>query len=242
MKKLLLSSFLAVTTVCGFAQLDLAITQIVSPSASATITDAQQVTSEFVVTNDGTTTLNPNDTIYFRNELNGTTQTYTSGGSQFNVFSYILTKTLAPNDTVLVGITLPIAWSVNNVIPGATFTWGFNVRGSTCCPTLDDDDVSNNVLSVNLTAAGTVGLEEDVNITTTEVYFSEGSLYVNGENLNGTSKVELYNLLGQKVFESTISETTFNEVYDLSFLTNGIYISNISDSKGTVIKSTKIMR
>lgn len=242
MKKLLLSSFLSLITVCAFAQLDLAIIEIVSPAPGTVIPDLQQTTTQFVVQNDGTTTLNPNDTIYFRNELNGTTQPYSNGQQTFTVFAYLLTKTLAPNDTVLITSTLPIAWSVNSVLPGTNFTWGYNVRGTTCCPTLDDADLSNNVLSVSLVAAGTVGLEEDVNTTSTEVYFNEGSLYVNGENLNGATKIELYNLLGQKVFENTVSETTFNKVYDLSFLNNGIYISTISNSEGTVLESKKIMK
>lgn len=227
---------------CGFAQLDLAVTQIISPAPGTSITDLQVVSATFVVTNDGSTTLNTGDTIFFRNELNGTTQSYTSGGQSFNVFFYLMTKTLAPNDTVHITSTLPVAWSYNSVTAGSSFTWGYNVRGTSCCPTLDDDDVTNNVFSVNLMAdGGSVGIEEQ-NTVATEVYFNEGTLYVNGENLDGQSKIEVYNLLGQKVFETNLSESSFKKSYNLSNLTSGIYISTISDSNGKVIDSKKIMK
>lgn len=247
MKKLLFSVLFGASSLLSFGQLDLSISQVVAPPDGSQVTDLQQVTSTFVVTNTGTTTLAVGDSIFFRNELDGQTQTYTSGGSSFNVFISILSKTLAPNDTVGISITLPIAWSNAGVTVGNSFTWGFNVRGTTCCPTVDDSNLGNNVASVTLNAStsSTIGVEETVSdyaATTGTAYFSNNELVVEASNLAENATVEVYNLIGQKVFEGQLAKGTSTSArYDLAELKNGIYIVKMS-ANNTVISSVKVMK
>ncbi len=241
MKKLLLGLF-TIAGLTSFAQLDLSVTSIISPANGSTVADLAQTPSKFVVTNVGTTTLAAGDTIFFRNELNATTQTYVSGGNQVNVFIRVLPRAVGPNDTVSATITLPIAWSNAGVSSGSSFTWGFNVRGTTCCPTVNDQNTANDVAFVTLNASGTVGIEEEIESIKPIISLSRGNIIVSASNVTSSTTVEVFDLVGKQILSGKLGEgEVVDKRFNLTNATSGIYLVVIKDGN-SVITTQKVMK
>jgi len=225
MKRLLLSLSMSLLTIGAFAQLDLAVTSISSPANGTTVTTNSAFPVTFYVTNTGTTTLNPNDTIYYRIEIDG--GIISVGGGQ-NIFPVLVTSTLAPGDSVQIttGSYSIDFWNFSggSLANKASFTYGINVRGTTCCPSLDDADVSNNLKTITLNN-GSLGVDEIVEASTVSSYYANGLLNIESANNNETLNVSVFNMAGQEVKTAVIN--TKGEV-SVSELPNGVYISKIT--------------
>lgn len=235
MKKLLLSLFTFGVIGAAQAQLDLSVTAVTAPAPNTTVNSGTPFTSTFTVTNVGTTTVNTGDTIFYYAELNGNRIQLTSG---VNVFSHIMTKNLATNDTVNINFTI----SINFGTTSGAFDWGFRVRGITCCPSIDDANTANDASSISLNAAGgTIGLA-DLVLNDVDTYFSNGMLHINTNNVQGDMTLEVYNLAGQRVLNRTIAgSTVVNEQVNLESLDGGVYIYSLK-SQNKVLATKKFVK
>lgn len=235
MKRLILSCFFALSSIAAFAQLDLAATHIVSPAAGTVVTSNSPISIVFAVTNTGTTTLNVGDSIFYRIDING--GVVTIGGA--NIFYIPLTKTLAPNDSVhiTVGATLDF-WNFGqgSLANQSTFTIGFNVRGTTCCPSLDDADLTNNQISISLTN-GSLSADE-LDALQLETFYANNELHVEFLSGLGMIDVSIYNLAGQIVKTTSLTES---DNVNLNELPKGVYISKIT-SEGKLLETKKFVK
>ena len=235
MKKSILACFFALTSVAAFAQLDLSASHIVSPASGTTVTSNNAFTVKFAVTNTGTTTLNAGDTIFYRIDING--GVVTIGGA--NIFFIPLTIPLAPNDSVhiSVGANLDFWGFAGGALANqSTFTIGFNVRGTTCCPSIDDADLSNNQISLTLTNGSLSSVE--ANTFELETFYANNQFHVEYINGIGSLDISIYNLAGQIVKTTTITQS---ENIELSELPSGVYVTKIA-SEGRLIETKKFVK
>tara|TARA_R110002072_G_scaffold216958_8_gene374542 strand:+ start:7897 stop:8604 length:708 start_codon:yes stop_codon:yes gene_type:complete len=235
MKKLILACTFALFSVAAFAQLDLEATSIVSPASGTSVTSGNPFTVKFAVTNTGTTTLNTGDSIFYRIDING--GIVTIGGA--NIFYIILSKTVAPNDSVHISVTANIDfWNFGQgaLANSSTFTIGFNVRGTTCCPSLDDANLANNQISLTLTN-GSLSNDE-LEAVELETFYSNNEFHVEFLNIGSAIDVNIYNLTGKLVKTAAL---TGSEDIDLSDLPQGVYISKIV-SKNKLVETKKFVK
>ncbi|MGB0403429.1 MAG: T9SS type A sorting domain-containing protein [Salibacteraceae bacterium] len=91
-------------------------------------------------------------------------------------------------------------------------------------------DKNNCVKDTNLTIGSTVGIDAYNNQNRVLVYPNPVSQSLTVESLEGDSHVDIYNMLGNKVYQGTGNESS---QIDMSSFENGIYILKITNSNST---------
>jgi len=119
--------------------------------------------------------------------------------------------------------------------PNTTFYIGQNHSGLNFQGDLDEIRIYNRMLSTteitSLYTNNALKIENAENVATNNFYVSGNILYFNNtQNFNDIKTVEVYNLVGQKVFNTSKIKREISFI----FLTKGVYILKIKDNDGKI--------
>ena len=119
--------------------------------------------------------------------------------------------------------------------PNATFYIGQNHSGLNFQGDLDDVRIYNRILSpteiAHLFTNNDLKINNIENASTNNFYVSNNTLYFkNTQDLNSIKTVKVYNLLGQKVFDTSKIKA---EIF-LNYLTKGVYILKVENNDGKI--------
>jgi len=162
-----------------------------------------------------------------------------------------ITATTAPNsDTICSGNCVAInasgatagfyKWSSGqttstvNVCPTSTTTYTVvGTAGNGC------KDSTFDTITVNLC----LGIAPVSKVTSANVYPNpnSGVFYVTMQNVTGNAAIEVYNILGEKVFAQTLSATSDESRIDMSDKPAGIYFYRVYSDKGTAIANGRFI-
>ena len=162
-----------------------------------------------------------------------------------------LTATTAPNsDTICQGscVTITVTgsgvasyfWSSGqttstaNVCPANTSTYTVTATSGNGCK-----DSTFDTITVNLC----LGIAPISKVTSANVYPNpnSGVFYVTTQNVTGNTAIEVYNILGEKVFAQTLSANSDESRIDMSDKPAGIYFYRIYSDKGTAIANGRFI-
>jgi hypothetical protein len=237
MKKLLLSSVLALTSVFAFAQNDISVT-LNAPTAGANLNSGTDFTFDITVTNSGTTPILATDSILYAPTFAGSLIGTTGGGSLI----YLGQQAIAAGGTANFQQTLNLTGGTDGMVEvcGIAVVLGPNWSNVT------EDDTTNNQSCATVNwSTGTIGTQE-FRLTSLEdnSFYSNGTYSVRLTSAGGYGSMnfELISLTGQVVQASTFSTTgsEVNEDIQVSAPTSGIYIARLT-ANGEAISTKKVI-
>jgi hypothetical protein len=263
MKKriLLLTAAMALFAFNTFAQrnIDWSVEAInIPPSEMKTRSDksATDMVVEFVAQNNGTDTAQIGDTVYFRYSLvlNSTNTIFIPGPGSDIYLTYVLTKELAPSDTIILKRSLSL-----NLITNYTFEFDLRVS-SLLINRRDSNDIvmetgaglnNNSKLEKMIwydagghgVSVRNVGVEN--NMFTVYPNPSDGFITVStliNAGIDEKNILNIFDVNGRIVFTKEMSSLFTDEKIDISHLNNGIYFVELNNGHTKSVSKLQISK
>ncbi|MCO6494588.1 MAG: T9SS type A sorting domain-containing protein [Bacteroidetes bacterium] len=232
--------------------IDWSVDEILVPPSEIRQTDFQQGSQfklSFVLKNKGADTARVGDSVFYRIVVPiSQSQAILIPGPTQNTYSVtVLSKELAPNDTLIIGgsYNINLFPSNSSMEVNVTVVSLLMNRGADSIAAEDNSTNANNALSENLNwyvwqgwGVGVHNVDAETNFTVYPNPSNSGIFHINSLLLNPNSsenQIKVFDIKGQLVYSTELSQ---NQSIDLSALNNGIYF--VEFNNGLIKETTKV--